>query len=179
MSRIGIRPIKIEEGVSVDSTGSKLVVSSGENKLEENIPSVLSVKIEDGKVFVTRKNQEKSTRSLHGLYARLIKNMITGAKEGFTKVLEFNGTGYRAAIVGEELVLNMGYSHDVKLEIPKELKVSVVKNTIVVSGISKELVGNFAAKTRDVRGPEVYKGKGIKYKGEFIKRKAGKTAASK
>ena len=137
------------------------------------------MKIEDGKVFVTRKDQEKSTRSLHGLYARLIKNMIIGAKDGFTKVLEFNGTGYRAAIVGEELVLNMGYSHDVKLEIPKELKVTVVKNTIVIIGTSRELVGNFAAKTREVRGPEVYKGKGIKYKGEFIKRKAGKTAASK
>jgi large subunit ribosomal protein L6 len=179
MSRVGQRPIKIEDGVTIEAGKEKITVAFGENKLEQNIPENLSVEVSDDQVKVIRKSQDKNTRALHGLYARLIKNMITGVKENFSKTLEFNGTGYRVAVNGNELVLNMGYSHDINIKIPEDLQVLVVKNTIKISGIKKESVGNFAATVREVRRPEVYKGKGIKYRGEFIKRKAGKTAASK
>jgi len=116
---------------------------------------------------------------LHGLYNRLVANAIEGVKDGFTKELTFSGTGYRAAVSGNEVLLNMGYSHEIKLPIPDGLEAKVVKNSIIISGIDKQVVGQFAAVVRSVRPPEVYKGKGIKYKDEFIKRKAGKTAASK
>jgi len=179
MSKIGKRPVKIEEGVSVELTNNQLVVSSGEKKLELTVPHETSVKIEDGNVLVSRINDSKIAKSKHGLIARLIANMITGVKEGFTKELTFTGTGYRAAVNGTELVLAMGYSHDIKLAIPSNLEVKVVKNSIITTGIDKQQVGQFAAKVREVRPPEPYKGKGIKYKDEHIRRKAGKTAASK
>ncbi len=179
MSRIGNRPIKIEEGVKVEPDKNKVIVSAGENKMELPIPFGISVAVSDGFVQVSRQNSERDLRAKHGLIARLLKNMITGVTSGFSKNLEFTGTGYRAQVSGNELILNMGYSHEVKLTIPENLKVAVVKNTINISGAEKDRVGQFAALARQVRPPEVYKGKGIKYKGEFIKRKAGKTAASK
>jgi large subunit ribosomal protein L6 len=179
MSRIGGRPITIEDGVNVEATNSKVTVNSGSNTLSLDIPAKLTVKVVDGRVVVERASSERDVRAKHGLVARLIKNMINGVKNSFTKDLEFNGTGYRAAVAGEELVLNMGYSHEIRLQIPAGIKVTVVKNTISVNGIEKDKVGEFAAKIREVRPPEVYKGKGIKYKGEYIRRKAGKTAASK
>lgn len=179
MSRVGSRPIKIEEGVEVKATPTKVSVTCGANSQEINIADNLSVSVEDGVVKVSRKNEDKDTRSKHGLTARLIKNAIFGVKNQFERVLEFSGTGYRASINGNELTLNMGYSHEIKLNVPEGLKVSVVKNSIVITGVEKDTVGQFAANIREIRPPEVYKGKGIKYKEEFIKRKAGKTAASK
>lgn len=178
MSRIGIRPIKIDEGVSAEITSAKAVFTCGQNKLEVVIPSKIEVKNEDGNIFVTRKENSKEARSLHGLIARLIKNAITGVKDGFIKELNFVGTGYRAAVNGEEIALNMGYSHEIKFVIPDGIKVEVKKNNIIVSGTDKSAVGAFAAIIREVRPPEVYKGKGIKYKDEHIKRKAGKKASA-
>lgn len=179
MSRVGVRPIKIEDGVRVDQNGSKLTFSFGNNNSELQIPHELEVEINDGIITVKRASDELQARAQHGLYARLIRNAIVGVKDQFTKELEFTGTGYRAAVNGTELALNMGYSHEIRLLIPEGLKVAVAKNLITVTGVEKDCVGQFAAKIRDVRPPEVYKGKGIRYKGEVIKRKAGKTAASK
>lgn len=179
MSKIGKRPITIKEGVNVNLENNKVIASAGEKKLELELPREIKVKIENNFVIVDRINDTKIAKSMHGLYARLIGNLITGVSEGFTKILTFTGTGYRASVQGKELVLNMGYSHEVKVAIPEELEVKVVKNSIITSGMDKAKVGQFAAIVRDVRPPEVYKGKGIKYKEEHIRRKAGKTAASK
>jgi large subunit ribosomal protein L6 len=179
MSKIGKRPIQIKEGVAVTLIDSKIFAEANNNKIELTLPPEIKVAISESQVRVERINDSKVARSLHGLYARLIDNMIVGVKDGFVKELTFTGTGYRAAIQGQNLVLNMGYSHEISLPVPDGLEVKVVKNSILISGISKAQVGQFAAIVRDVRPPEVYKGKGIKYKDEHIRRKAGKTAASK
>lgn len=179
MSKIGKRPIKILEGVEISLTPEMVVASYGDKKLELSIPSEIKVKVEEGMIIVDRIDNSIPAKAKHGLISRLISNMIQGVKEGFTKELTFSGTGYRATLNGSDLVLNMGYSHEIKLPVPEGLETKVVKNTIAVSGIDKAKVGQFAAEIRAVRPPEVYKGKGIKYKNEFIKRKAGKTAASK
>lgn len=178
MSRIGNRPIKIPEGVKVDITDKKITAISGENRQEMQIPAGIFIVEKNSELVCSRKNDEKAIKALHGLAARMLKNVIIGVKEGFSKELQFTGTGYRVAVSGEEVVLNMGYSHEIKLNIPKTLSVAVKKNSIMVTGEDKQLVGQFAAQIRSVRPPEVYKGKGIKYKDEFIKRKAGKKAAA-
>lgn len=178
MSRIGNRPIKIEDGVTISITPSKVTAVSGANKLDLFIPSIITVKQEDQFLIVNRKDDTKESRSQHGLIARLLKNIITGVKDGFIKELTYTGTGYRIAINGNEVVLNMGYSHEIKLPIPEGISVEMKKNNISVKGIDKAAVGQFAALIREVRGPEVYKGKGIKYKTEIIKRKAGKKASA-
>jgi len=179
MSKIGKRPIKIDEGVDISTTGSKVTASFNDNKLTLELPEEIAIKIEDGFVQVIRKGNEKEAKAKHGLYSRLISNIIKGVKEGFTKTLEFTGTGYRAAMSDNTLTLNMGYSHPIELVVPEGLSVKAVKNTISITGIEKDKVGQFAAVIRNVRPPEVYKGKGIRYSTEHIKRKAGKTAASK
>lgn len=178
MSRIGNRPIEILDQVLVEITASSVAVSFSGKKMELPIPECITVKMEDNKVVVNRKDDSKESRSYHGLITRLIGNMIKGVKEGFTRELEFMGTGYRVAVAGNEVLLNMGYSHEVKIEIPQGLSVDVKKNTITVSGHDKQAVGQLAAIIRNVRKPEVYKGKGIRYKEEIIKKKAGKKAAS-
>lgn len=179
MSKIGKRPVTILEGVTVEIKDGKISASSGDNNLELAIPKEVKVVIKENQVLVTRVDDSKPAREKHGLVARLINNLIVGVKEGFKKELTFTGTGYRASVDGNNLLLNMGYSHEIKLTIPEGLETKVVKNAIIVSGIDKEKVGQFAAVVREVRKPEVYKGKGIKYKEEHIRRKAGKTAASK
>lgn len=179
MSKIGKRPITIKDGVTLTIEGSKLTATSGEKKLELVMPEMITAKIVDNNLLVERVNDSITARAMHGLYARLASNIITGVSDGFNKELTFTGTGYRVAVNGRELLLNMGYSHEIKLDIPEGLEAKVVKNTITISGIDKAKVGQFAAIVREVRPPEVYKGKGIKYKEEHIRRKAGKTAASK
>jgi large subunit ribosomal protein L6 len=179
MSKIGKRPVTILEGVAVEIKDGKISASSGDNNLELAIPKEVKVVVKENQVLVTRVDDSKPAREKHGLIARLINNLIIGVKEGFKKELTFTGTGYRASVDGNNLLLNMGYSHEIKLVIPEGLETKVVKNAIIVSGIDKEKVGQFAAVVREVRKPEVYKGKGIKYKEEHIRRKAGKTAASK
>ena len=176
MSRIGRLPVVIPAGVTVEVKENNYVVVKGsKGTLERNLPVEMDIKVEDGHVIVTRPNDLKKMKSLHGLTRTLIQNMVTGVNEGYQKVLEVNGVGYRAAKQGKKLVLSLGYSHPVEMEDPEGLETTVEGNKIIVKGISKEKVGQFAAEIREKRRPEPYKGKGIKYADEVIRRKVGKT----
>ncbi len=176
MSRIGRLPIAIPAGVTVDvAEGNKVTVKGPKGTLERVLPAEMTIKVEAGQVVVTRPNDLKKMKSLHGLTRTLISNMVTGVNEGFTKVLEVNGVGYRCAKSGKKLTLNLGYSHPVEMTDPEGVEAVVDGNKITVKGIDKEKVGQYAAEIRDKRRPEPYKGKGIKYETEVIRRKVGKT----
>ena len=176
MSRIGRLPVVIPAGVTVEVKENNYVVVKGsKGTLERNLPVEMDIKVEDGHVVVTRPNDLKRMKALHGLTRTLIQNMVTGVNQGYQKVLEVNGVGYRAAKQGKKLVLSLGYSHPVEMEDPEGLETTVDGNKIIVKGISKEKVGQFAAEIREKRRPEPYKGKGIKYADEVIRRKVGKT----
>ena len=176
MSRIGRLPVVIPAGVTVEVKENNYVVVKGsKGTLERNLPVEMDIKVEDGHVIVTRPNDLKKMKSLDGLTRILIQNMVTGVNEGYQKVLEVNGVGYRAAKQGKKLVLSLGYSHPVEMEDPEGLETTVDGNKIIVKGISKEKVGQYAAEIREKRKPEPYKGKGIKYADEVIRRKVGKT----
>ena len=176
MSRIGRMPIAIPSGVTVDiAENNKVTVKGPKGTLERVLPAELEIKLNDGQVEVTRPNDLKKMKSLHGLTRTLINNMIVGVTEGYEKTLEVNGVGYRAAKSGKKLTLNLGYSHPVEMEDPEGLEAVVDGNKITVKGIDKEKVGQYAAEIRDKRRPEPYKGKGIKYADEHIRRKVGKT----
>ena len=178
MSRIGRLPVAIPDGVTVTvAEGNKVTVKGPKGTLERVLPAEMTIKVEDGHVVVTRPNDLKRMKSLHGLTRTLIHNMTIGVSEGYTKTLEVNGVGYRAAKAGKKLTLNLGYSHPVEMEDPEGIETKVDGNKIIVSGISKEKVGQYAAEIRDKRRPEPYKGKGIKYADEVIRRKVGKTGA--
>jgi len=178
MSRIGKLPITIEKGVEVSLSPANIVtVKNGKNSELINVNSSIEVKIEGGELTLTRKNDEAQTRAYHGLYRTLISNAVQGVTKGWQKTLELNGVGYRSAVKGKVLELNLGFSHPIKFDIPAGIDVKVEKNTTVhISGSSKELVGQVAAKIRGYRPPEPYLGKGVKYSDEVIKRKAGKSA---
>jgi len=178
MSRIGKQPIEIPTGATVDIKDGIVTVRGKNGELTVGINRNTAVKVEDNQVIVTRNDDSKAARSAHGLQRSLIANMITGVSDGFSKVLELHGVGFRASIQGAKLVLGVGFSHDVEFEIPQDIQITVDGTTITVSGIDKQLVGQVAAKIREVRKPEPYKGKGIRYKDEYIIRKAGKAAAS-
>ena len=177
MSRIGRMPVAIPAGVTVTIAENNLVTVKGPNgTLERELPVEMNIKEEDGHIVVTRPNDLKKMKSLHGLTRTLINNMIHGVTEGYEKVLEVNGVGYRAAKQGKKLVLSLGYSHPVEMEDPEGIETVLEgQNKITVKGISKEKVGQYAAEIRDKRRPEPYKGKGIKYADEVIRRKVGKT----
>jgi len=176
MSRIGNKPITVPDGVEVTLNGQNITVKGPKGTLEREIHSNISVKLENGVITVTRPNDQKENRSLHGLTRTLISNMIEGVSKEFTKTLEINGVGYRAAKQGKTLVLTLGYSHPVNMEEPEGITYEVPNaNQIIVRGIDKELVGQKAAEIRSKRPPEVYRGKGIKYDYERIRRKEGKT----
>ena len=176
MSRIGRLPVAIPAGVTVDiQENNHVVVKGPKGTLERTLPAEMSIKLEDRHVVVTRPNDLKKMKALHGLTRTLIHNMVVGVSEGYTKTLEVNGVGYRAAKQGNKLVLSLGYSHPVEMIDPEGLSSAVDGNKIIVSGISKEKVGQYAAEIRDKRRPEPYKGKGIKYADEVIRRKVGKT----
>lgn len=176
MSRIGRMPIAIPAGVTVEiAENNKVTVKGPKGTLERVLPAEMEIKQEGEEILVNRPNDLKKMRSLHGLTRTLIHNMVIGVTEGYTKVLEVNGVGYRAAKQGKKLTLNLGYSHPVEMEDPEGIETKVDGNKIIVSGISKEKVGQFAAEIRDKRRPEPYKGKGIKYADEVIRRKVGKT----
>ena len=176
MSRIGRMPIAIPSGVTVDiAENNKVTVKGPKGTLERVLPAEMEIKKEGEEVIVNRPNDLKKMKALHGLTRSLIHNMVIGVSEGYTKELEVNGVGYRAQKQGKKLVLSLGYSHPVEMEDPEGLESKVDGNKIIVSGISKEKVGQYAAEIRDKRRPEPYKGKGIKYADEVIRRKVGKT----
>ena len=176
MSRIGRHPVAVPAGVEVKIAENNVVTVKGpKGTLEKALPTEMSIKLEDGQVVVTRPNDLKKMKSLHGLTRTLIQNMVIGVSQGYEKALEVNGVGYRAQKQGKKLVLSLGYSHPVEMEDPEGLESTVDGNKIVVKGIDKEKVGQYAAEIRDKRTPEPYKGKGIKYADEVIRRKVGKT----
>ena len=176
MSRIGRLPVVVPAGVTVEVKENNYVVVKGsKGTLERNLPVEMDIKVEDGHVVVTRPNDLKKMKALHGLTRTLIHNMVVGVSEGYEKVLEVNGVGYRAQKQGKKLVLSLGYAHPVEMEDPEGLETTVDGNKITVKGISKEKVGQYAAEIREKRRPEPYKGKGIKYADEVIRRKVGKT----
>jgi len=176
MSRIGKLPIEIPKGVKLMYSDSVLSVQGPNGKLNRQIMSCVTLNISETSIIVSRNDENTATRAAHGLTRTLINNMVTGVTTGFKTDLEINGVGYRAEVKGKELVLSLGYSHPVNFAIPDGIVIEVEKMTkLSVKGFDKELVGQTAAKIRSFRGPEPYKGKGIKYADETILRKAGKT----
>ncbi len=178
MSRIGRAPVFLDKSVQVTITPENEVIVKGA-KFTQNIKlqSVITAKVEDGKVIITRSNDEPKSRAFHGLYRSLIQNAVTGVTTGWSKELELNGVGYRASVAGKTLELNLGYSHPIKFPIPTDIEIKVDKQTkLSVKGPSRELVGQVAATIRGFREPEPYLGKGVKYVGEHIRKKAGKSA---
>ena len=176
MSRIGKKPITILNGVTVDINGNEVTVKGAKGTLKRTFVPEMKITMNDGHVIVERPNDEKRNKSLHGLTRTLINNMIVGVTNGYEKTLEINGVGYKAAKQGKNLNLNLGYSHPVVFTDPEGIETQVPdERTIIVKGIDKEKVGQYAAEIRAMRGPEPYKGKGIKYKEEHIIRKVGKT----
>jgi len=176
MSRIGKLPINVPSDVNVNCNGLNVIVKGKFGTLENQLPDSLSIKQTDNTLIVGLQNQTRQGRALHGLYRTLVNNMIIGVSEQFQLNLTLNGVGYRAAVQGKSIVLNLGYSHPVEIEIPEGLSIEVNQNTnINLKACDKEQLGLFAAKIRAWRPPEPYKGKGILYEGEIVKRKAGKS----
>ena len=178
MSRIGKAPITVPAGVNVSIDGRDVTVKGAKGELKMTVAPNMKVELNEGVITVSRPNDEKANRSLHGLTRTLINNMVVGVNEGFTKTLEVNGVGYRATKEGKNLVLNVGYSHPVIMPEIEGIEVEVPNpNQIIIKGIDKQKVGQFAAEVRGKRPPEPYKGKGIKYDYEVVRRKEGKTGA--
>ena len=176
MSRIGRMPIAVPAGVTVDiAENNKVTVKGPKGTLERVLPSEMEIKLEGAEVIVTRPNDLKKMKSLHGLTRTLINNMVVGVTDGYEKKLEVNGVGYKVSKSGNKLSLSLGYSHPVEMIDPAGIESVVDNNIIIVKGIDKEKVGQYAAEIRDKRRPEPYKGKGIKYADEVIRRKVGKT----
>lgn len=179
MSRIGRKPVHIPKGVKVEVKNSAVKVTGAKGELSALIHPNVTVEVKGEEVVVSRRSDLKENRALHGLFRALIANMITGVTTGFSRKLELVGVGYRAELKGKVLQLALGYSHPIAFRAPDSIKIEAPTQTnITVSGIDKQLVGLVAAKIRSLRPPEPYKGKGIKYEGEYIRRKAGKTAAT-
>lgn len=176
MSRIGKKPISIPSGVEVKIDGSSLKFKKSNNEKELDLKGHVDVKIEDGKIEFSPKGEDRQSRAYWGTYRALTNNIVLGLTEGFSKQLEINGVGYRAAMKGKVLELNLGFSHPINFESPKGIEISVDKNVVTIKGDDKQQVGQVAAEIRGFRPPEPYKGKGIKYLEEHIIRKAGKTA---
>ncbi len=176
MSRVGKIPIQIPEGVSVDLSGQTLSVRGPKGNLSCQLPREVGIKILNKTVKVIPKGKTQKTKALHGTYRSLIANQIEGVTKGWSKTLELVGTGYRASLSGKTLTLTVGFSHPVEIEAPEGIEFSAEKTQITIRGIDKEKVGQVAAEIRAVRPPEPYKGKGIRYKGEVVRRKPGKAA---
>ena len=175
MSRVGKNPIQIPSGVEVSVSGSDVTVKGPKGTLERTIDNRISVSVDDGVATLDRSDEERETKALHGLYRALINNMVVGVSEGYRKELQAVGVGYRANLQGKKLELQVGFSHPVHMDAPDGIDFEVPEPTkIIVTGIDKELVGQVAANIRRVRPPEPYKGKGIRYVDEYVRRKAGK-----
>ena len=179
MSRIGKRPIPVPENVNVSVEGNKVKVKGPKGELSLDVHPDISVKLEDNVIKVERPTNSSMHKALHGTMAALIRNMIRGVTEGYTVVLELVGLGYRASVKGKNLELNLGYSHPINYPIPDDVKIEVKENKIYVSGIDKQRVGQVAAEIRSFRKPNPYKGTGIRYEGEQLKLKPGKSAGKK
>ncbi|HET8835934.1 MAG TPA: 50S ribosomal protein L6 [Gemmatimonadales bacterium] len=178
MSRIGKRPVTLPKGVAVEIQGNTVAVKGPKGELRRTLHTEMQVALADGQVTVSRPSDEKRHKALHGLSRTLVQNMVDGVSKGFSKTLEIQGVGYKAEAKPYGVNLIVGYSHPVKYEAPKGIKISVENNTVVkIEGADKEAVGQVAAELRSVRPPEPYKGKGIRYQGEQVRRKAGKTGA--
>lgn len=178
MSRIGKKPVSIPQGIKVGYENKVLSIKGPKGELTMNVHPNIDLKIENEEIVVLRKTDIKKDRALHGLHRALINNIVIGVKDGFAKKLEIVGVGFKAEMKGSKLQLNLGFSHPILFVPPDSIKLETpTPNTITISGISKELVGMVAAKIRMLRPPEPYKGKGVKYEGEVIKRKAGKAAS--
>jgi large subunit ribosomal protein L6 len=176
MSRIGKLPIKVPSGVDITCNGQHISIKGKFGTLDNQLPDTLEVEQTAGYLIVSLRNDTRITRSLHGLYRTLLNNMVIGVSEQFQLNLTLQGVGYRAAVQGKSIVLNLGYSHPVEMAIPEGISIEVTKNTLVtLKACDKEQLGRFAAKIRAWRPPEPYKGKGIIYEGEIVKRKAGKS----
>jgi large subunit ribosomal protein L6 len=176
MSRIGLQPISVPDKVQIDIKGSRVKVSGPKGELSQSFDPDMNIVLEDGVLRVERPTDHRTHRALHGLTRALLANMVSGVSEGFSKTLEIVGTGYRAELQGQKLVLHLGYSHPVEFEAPDTISFEVPRGgrTVIVNGIDKELVGEIAARIRRQRPPEPYKGKGVRYEGEYVRRKAGK-----
>lgn len=180
MSRIGKAPIPVPQGVTVTINGSEVKVKGPKGELKQVLRPEMSVKQEDGKLHVIRNSEDRQVRSLHGLSRTLVANMVTGVTQGFTRNMDIVGVGYRAAVEGRKLIMQLGYSHPVEIPMPAGVEVTVTKNTaLTITAFDKQALGDFCAYVRDRRPPEVYKGKGVKYSDEIIRRKAGKAAGKK
>lgn len=180
MSRIGIKPVIIKDGITVDINGQTVTVKGPKGELKIDIHPKIAVKLEENELICSRSSENKEDKSLHGLSRSLLANMVQGVAEGFEKKLEINGVGYKANVQGNKVVLNLGFSHPIEHMIPEGVNIAIdqeKKNVLVISGIDKQKVGQVASEIRSYRPPEPYKGKGIKYIDEHIRRKAGKGAA--
>ena len=183
MSRIGKLPVSLPKGVTVSISDDNVIIVKGPlGELRQNIDKDMKVEVEDNQLIIKRPSESKNHKSLHGLYRALISNMVTGVSQGFKKELELVGVGYRAEAKGQNLEMSLGYSHDIVFEIPGEVKVETKTErrsnpVITLTCIDKQLIGHVAAKIRSLRPPEPYKGKGIKFVGEQLRRKAGKSAS--
>lgn len=178
MSRIGRAPVTFDDKIQVSVTGAnEVIVKGAKSSLKIQMNPAITAKIEDKKVVLTRRDETKESKSLHGLYRALIQNAVIGVGKGFTRGLELQGVGYRANVAGKKLELSLGFSHPISFDIPEGIEIKVEKQTAIsVLGANKELVGQVAAKIRSFRPPEPYLGKGVRYAGEHIRRKAGKSA---
>jgi large subunit ribosomal protein L6 len=179
VSRVGRKPIGITKGVKVHQADGTITVAGPKGELHAAVHPKIGVEVKDQQIFVSRSTDLKAHRALHGLWRALIQNMVTGVTEGYVRKLELVGVGYRAEIKGKKLQLLLGYSHPILFQPPEGIKIEAPTQTsVIISGIDKALVGQVAAKIRSFRPPEPYKGKGIKYEGEYVRRKAGKAAAA-
>ena len=174
MSRVGKLPVAVPESVNVDIAGAEVAVKGAKGELKTKFTNFVSIKKEDGQIIVAPINNSKKARALWGTTRSVIENMVTGVSEGYKKSLEINGVGFKAQVAGPLLKLSLGFSHEIYYKIPANIEVKVEKNVIHISGFDKQLVGQVAAQIRELRKPEPYKGKGVKYVDEYIRRKEGK-----
>jgi large subunit ribosomal protein L6 len=178
MSRVGRKVVVVPKGVNVNVSGRNIAVKGPKGELKRELPLGVSVKVDGGSLQVSRADDSRENRAKHGLTRALVANMVTGVTTGFERQLEINGVGYRAEVAGQKLTLALGFSHPVVYEMPKGIGAKIDKNLVILSGSDRELLGEVAAKIRSFRPPEPYKGKGVKYVEETIRRKVGKTGAS-
>jgi large subunit ribosomal protein L6 len=178
MSRIGKKPVTVPSGVQVTLKEGTLAVKGPKGELKRPLPSLVQVKVDKQTITVVRQADDPPSRAQHGLVRALVQNMVEGVTKGFERKLEINGVGYKAEVAGQKITLNLGYSHPIVFELPKGIGAKVEKNQLTLNGSDRELLGQMAAKIRGFRPPEPYKGKGIKYQEETIRRKVGKTGAA-